>query len=217
MNGTGLLKYIKNEYMKSLLLVDVQNDFMPGGSLEVPHGAMIVPLINRLQKYFELVVATQDWHPQNHKSFASNHSNKKHFDEINLNGIKQTLWPDHCVQGSKGAEFHPDLEINKIAAIFRKGMDPEIDSYSGFYDNGHQISTGLSGYLKEKGITELHFCGLAADICVYYTIMDSLKEGFSATLIEDATYPLSIDVFNRIKNELTNKGVRIISSHEILI
>jgi nicotinamidase/pyrazinamidase len=203
--------------MKALLLVDVQNDFMTGGSLEVPHGAMIVPLINRIQKYFDLVVATQDWHPQNHKSFASNHLNKKPFDEINLNGIKQILWPDHCVQGSKGAELHPDLEINKIAAIFRKGMDPKIDSYSGFYDNGHQISTGLSGYLKEKGITELYFCGLAADICVYYTIIDSLIEGFSGTFIEDASRPLSIDVFNRIKNELKNKGVRIISSHEILI
>ena len=203
--------------MKALLLVDVQNDFMPGGSLEVPYGAMIVPLINRLQKYFELVVATQDWHLQNHKSFASNHSNKKPFDKINLNGIIQILWPDHCVQGTKGAEFHPDLEINKIAAIFRKGMDPEIDSYSGFYDNGHQISTGLSGYLKEKGITELHFCGLAADICVYYTIKDAIKLGFSATLIEDASRPLSIDGFNSIKKELTDMGVRIIGSHEVLI
>jgi nicotinamidase/pyrazinamidase len=202
--------------MKALLLVDVQNDFMTGGSLEVPHGAMIVPLINRLQKFFDLVVATQDWHPQNHKSFASSHSNKKPFDEINLNGMKQILWPDHCVQGSKGAEFHPDLEINKIAAIFRKGMDPEIDSYSGFYDNSHQISTGLSGYLKEKGITELHFCGLAADICVYYTIKDSLKEGFPATLIEDASRPLSNDTFTSIKKELTKMGVRIINSNEIL-
>jgi nicotinamidase/pyrazinamidase len=106
--------------MKALLLVDVQNDFMTGGSLEVPQGNMIVPLINRLQKYFDLVVVTQDWHPQNHKSFASSHANKKPFDEINLNGIKQILWPDHCVQGFKGTEFHPDLEINKIAAIFRK-------------------------------------------------------------------------------------------------
>ena len=203
--------------MKALLLVDVQNDFMPGGSLEVPHGDLIVPLINRLQKYFDLVVATQDWHPQNHKSFASNYANKNPFEEIDLNGMTQTLWPDHCLQGSKGADFHPDLKINKIATIFRKGMDPEIDSYSGFYDNGHQVSTGLSGYLKEKEVTELHFCGLAADICVYYTIKDSLKEGFSATLIEDASRPLSIDAFANIKNELRKMGVRIISSHEILI
>lgn len=200
--------------MKALLLVDVQNDFMPGGSLEVPHGDIIVPLINRVQKYFDLVVATQDWHPQNHKSFASNHSNKKPFEEIDLQGMKQTLWPDHCVQGTKGAEFHPGLEINKIAAIFRKGMDPEIDSYSGFYDNGHQISTGLSGYLKEKGVTEIYFCGLASDICVYYTIKDSLKEAFSATLIEDASRPLSNDAFASIKNELTKMGVRILNSDE---
>lgn len=200
--------------MKALLLVDVQNDFMPGGSLEVPHGDLIVPLINRLQKYFNLVVATQDWHPQNHKSFASNYANKNPFEEIDLNGMTQTLWPDHCLQGSKGAEFHPGLEVNKIAAIFRKGMDPEIDSYSGFYDNGHQVSTGLSGYLKEKGVTELHFCGLAADICVYYTIKDSLKEGFSATLIEDASRPLSIDAFTSIKSELRKVGVRIINSSE---
>ena len=203
--------------MKALVIVDVQNDFMPGGSLEVPDGNIIVPLVNRLQKYFDLVVATQDWHPQNHKSFASNHSNKKPFDEINLHGIKQILWPDHCVQGSKGAEFHPDLGINKIEAIFRKGMNPEIDSYSGFYDNNHQKSTGLSGYLKEKGISELYFCGLTSDICVYYTIKDSLKEGFSATLIEDASRPLNNDIFNSIKNELANNGVRIISSYEILI
>ncbi|MCU0414388.1 MAG: bifunctional nicotinamidase/pyrazinamidase [Ignavibacteriaceae bacterium] len=211
------MKYIKNKDMKALVIVDVQNDFMPGGSLEVPHGDIIVPLINRLQKYFDLVVATQDWHPQNHKSFASNHSNKNPFDEINLHGIKQILWPDHCVQGSKGAEFHPDLGINKIETIFRKGMDPEIDSYSGFYDNDHQKSTGLSGYLKEKGISELYFCGLTSDICVYYTIKDSLKEGFSATLIEDASRPLNNDIFNNIKNELANNGVRIIGSYEILI
>jgi Amidases related to nicotinamidase len=214
MKGTGLLKYIKNKYVKALLLVDVQNDFMPGGSLEVPHGDLIVPLINRLQKYFDLVVATQDWHPQNHKSFASNYANKKPFEEIDLHGMTQTLWPDHCLQGSKGADFHPDLKINKIAAIFRKGMDPEIDSYSGFYDNGHQVSTGLSGYLKEKGVTEIYFCGLAADICVYYTIMDSLKEGFSATLIEDASRPLSNDAFANIKSELRKIGVRVINSNE---
>jgi nicotinamidase/pyrazinamidase len=200
--------------MKALLLCDVQNDFMPGGSLEVPQGDTIVPLINRLQKYFDLVVATQDWHPQNHKSFASNHSNRKPFEKIDIHGIKDTLWPDHCVQGSKGAEFHPDLEINKIAAIFRKGMDPEIDSYSGFYDNKHQISTGLTGYLRDKGITEIYFCGLAADICVYYSIKDSLKEGFSVTLIEDASRPLSNDDFASIKPELRKMGVHIIRGTE---
>ncbi len=201
--------------MKALIIVDVQNDFMPGGQLEVPQGNMIVPIINRLQKCFDLVVATQDWHPQNHKSFASNHSNKKPFDKMVLNGLEQILWPGHCVQSSLGAEFHPELETDKIAAIFRKGMDPEIDSYSGFYDNGHKLSTGLAGYLKEKGITELYFCGLAADICVYYTIKDSLKEGFSATLIEDASRPLNNTDFIKIKKELTGESVHIIKSNEM--
>jgi nicotinamidase/pyrazinamidase len=216
MNVTDLLKNLKNKNMRALVIVDVQNDFMPRGQLEVPHGDLVVPIINRLQKYFDLVVATQDWHPQNHKSFASNHLNKNPFDKIVLHGLEQTMWPDHCLQGSSGAQLHPDLETQKIAAIFRKGMDPEVDSYSGFYDNGHQLTTGLSGYLKEKGINELYFCGLAADICVYYTIIDSLKEGFSATLIEDASRPLSIDAFDGIKRELAGMGVHIIKSAEIL-
>ena len=202
--------------MKALVLIDVQNDFMPGGSLEVPQGDLIVPLINKLQNYFDLTVATQDWHPQNHKSFASNHPGKEPFDRIVLHGIQQILWPDHCVQGLSGAMFHPDLKTDKIAAIFRKGMDPEIDSYSGFYDNGHLISSGLSGYLKEKGVTMLHFCGLASDICVYYTIKDSLYEGFSASFIDDASRPLNIDSFAKIKGELKKMGVPIINSKDIL-
>lgn len=201
--------------MKTLLLVDVQIDFMPGGQLAVAEGDQIVPVINRILHQFELVVATQDWHPMNHQSFASNHSNKKPFDTIDRNGQEDTLWPDHCIQGSKGAEFHPDLETNRIAAIFRKGMNPEIDSYSGFYDNDHAVSTGLSGYLKEKGITEVYFCGLATDICVYHTIRDAMEEGFSAILIEDASQPLNHDDFAIQKKELTENGVRIIQSHEI--
>jgi nicotinamidase/pyrazinamidase len=201
--------------MKSLILIDVQNDFMPGGSLEVPQGDQIVLLINRFQKFFDLVVATQDWHPQNHKSLASNHPSKKPFDRIVLHGLEQILWPDHCVQGSSGAELYPYLETHGIAAIFRKGMDPEVDSYSGFFDNGHRISTGLSGYLKEKGAAELYFCGLATDICVYYTIKDSLKEGFSPILIEDASRPLSIDSYASLKREMIRIGVRIINSNEI--
>ena len=201
--------------MKALLLVDVQNDFMEGGTLEVPQANRIVPVINSLLNQFDLVVATQDWHPQNHESFASNHCNKKPFDKINRLGNEETLWPDHCIQGSKGAEFHPNLETNQIAAIFRKGMDPEIDSYSGFYDNDHQKSTGLFGYLKEKKITELYICGLASDICVYHTIRDAINEGFSATLIEDASQPLNNDVFETLKKKLFDRRVRIIHSDEI--
>jgi len=200
--------------MKTLIIIDVQNDFMPGGSLEVPHGNMIVPVINEVQSYFDLVVATQDWHPKNHKSFASNHYGKKSLDKMVLNGVLQTLWPDHCTQGSYGAELHRDIESNRIAAIFRKGMDPEVDSYSGFYDNNHQLSTGLAGYLKEKGASEIYFCGLAADICVYYTILDSIHEGFSATLIEDASQPLYVEKFDDIKCDIAKLGVHIVKSNE---
>jgi nicotinamidase/pyrazinamidase len=201
--------------MKTLIIIDVQNDFMPGGPLAVPHGDLIVPVINKIQRYFDLIVATQDWHPKNHKSFASNHFDKKPFNRIIRNGIQQTLWPDHCLQGSDGAELHRDLESDRIAAIFRKGMDPEVDSYSGFYDNNHKLSTGLTGYLKEKGVSEVHFCGLAADICVYYTILDSISEGFKSTLIEDASRPLYIEKFDDIKCEVAKLGVHIITSNEL--
>jgi nicotinamidase/pyrazinamidase len=201
--------------MKTLIIIDVQNDFMQGGPLEVPLGNTILSVINKVQRYFDLVVATQDWHPKNHKSFASNHYGKKSFDKMVLNGVPQTLWPDHCIQGSPGAELHHDIESNRIAAIFRKGMDPEVDSYSGFYDNNHKLSTGLAGYLKEKGTTEIYFCGLAADICVYYTILDSLQEGFSATLIEDASQPLYVEKFDDIKCEIAKLGVHIINSREL--
>lgn len=198
--------------MKALVIVDVQNDFIPGGSLAVPSGDVIVPVINGILQYFDLIVATQDWHPQNHVSFASNHPGRDPFDIIDLYGTGQTLWPDHCVQGTMGAMLHPDLMTDKIAAIFRKGMNPDVDSYSGFYDNMHKISTGLSGYLKDKGSPELYFCGLAGDICVYYTIMDALKEGFTATLIEDASAPLDNEAFKGIKQELIKNRVQIIKS-----
>ena len=201
--------------MNALIIVDVQNDFMPGGSLEVPQGDTIITPINRIGRYFDLVVATQDWHPGTHKSFASNHINKKPFDRITLNGLEQVLWPEHCKQGSSGADFHPMLETDKIAAIFRKGMNIDTDSYSGFYDNGHKISSGLTGYLKDKKVRELYFCGLASDICVYYSIIDSLNEGFRATFIEDASCPLNVGTFYNIKRELIEAGVQIIKSREI--
>ena len=201
--------------MNTLVIVDLQNDFMPGGPLEVPFGNDIVPVINKLQNFFDLVIATQDWHPKEHMSFASNHFAGKPFEKKLLHGILQTLWPDHCIQGTKGAEFQKDLETNRIAAIFRKGMDPEVDSYSGFYDNNHQLNTGLAGFLKDKGATEIFFCGLAADICVYYSILDSILEGFSAVLIEDASMPLYPDKFDDIKCELAKVGVRILTSDKL--
>jgi nicotinamidase/pyrazinamidase len=202
--------------MKTLIMVDCQNDFMPGGSLEVPDGNMIVPVINRIIGHFDLVVATQDWHPAIHKSFASNHYGTKPFDRLVIRNNLQTLWPDHCVQGTRGAEINNGIETLKIAAIFRKGMDPEVDSYSGFFDNNHQLSSGLAGYLKEKEVNEVHFCGLAGDICVYYSILDALAEGFSAVLIEDAARPLYPEKFDDIKCELAKEGVRIILSEELM-
>ncbi len=201
--------------MKTLILIDIQNDFIPGGSLAVPGGDEIIPIVNQIQNQFNLVVATQDWHPQNHMSFASNHDGKKPFEETEVAGMHQILWPDHCVHNSKGADFYPELQPQKIEAIFRKGMDPEIDSYSGFYDNGHKKSTGLAGYLREKGATDLYFCGLAADVCVYFSIKDALKEGFFATLIEDATRALDDEKFAEMKKELQEPGMKVTNSNKL--
>lgn len=201
--------------MRTLIIVDAQNDFMPGGALEVRNGDRIVPVINKIISKFELVVATQDWHPAEHKSFAINHPNRKEFEVIDLNGIEQKLWPPHCVQGTPGADFHPQLQLNPVEAIFRSAMDVEVDSYSGFYDNAHLKSTGLAGFLREKGADDLYFCGLAADICVYYTIKDALAEGFKATLIEDATVPLFQEDYEKARKDILAKGARIITSEEL--
>ena len=201
--------------MKTLILIDVQNDFMPGGALGVPRGNEIIPVINALLPRFDLVVATQDWHPASHKSFASSHAGRNVFETIDLNGLEQKLWPNHCVQNTSGADLHPKLDSGPIEAIFRKGMDPEIDSYSGFYDNGHKRSTGLAGYLREKGATDLYFCGLAADICVYFSLLDALADGFEATLIEDASRPLDEEQFEILKMKLMDKGAEIITSHKL--
>lgn len=201
--------------MKTLIIVDLQNDFVPGGALEVPEGDQIIPVVNRIQDKFELVIATQDWHPADHVSFASNHKDKKPMDKIEWHGIEQILWPDHCVQDTMGAELHPDLDMKKVEAIFRNAMDPEIDSYSGFYDNGHEKASGLTGFLREREADELYFCGLAADVCVYYSIKDALQEGFAATLIEDATRPIDAKEFKKIKEEIRSKGCKIIKSDEL--
>ncbi len=202
--------------MKTLIIIDIQNDFIPGRALEVPGGDKIIPVINRLQEKFDLVIATQDWHPENHMSFASSHQDRKPFDTIEWKGMNQILWPDHCVQNSLGAELHPELDARKVEAIFRKGMDKNIDSYSGFYDNGHEKNTGLTGYLREPSSLDLHFCGLAADVCVNFSIQDALKEGFSANLIEDATCPIDANKFEKIKKELASKGCKIINSRDIV-
>ena len=202
--------------MKALIIIDVQNDFIPGGSLAVPHGDEIIELINQLQEKFDLVVATQDWHPENHSSFAINQPDGKEFDIIELNGEDQVLWPVHCVQNSKGAELHPNLKTERIENIIQKGTNSEIDSYSGFYDNAHLKSTGLSEYLKEKAVDELYFCGLAGDFCVFYSVIDALEEGFTAFLIEDATRSLDGSEFVKAKNIIEEKGGKIIDSSDLL-
>ena len=202
--------------MKALVIIDMQNDFMPGGALAVPGGDQIIPLVNKLQEKFELVIATQDWHPENHISLAKNHLGKNEFESIQVEGIKQTLWPAHCIQNTSGADFHKDLQTEKIEAIFRKGTNPKIDSYSGFYDNAHRKSTGLSGYLKEKGVTSIYFCGLAAEYCVGYSVLDALTEGFKATLFEDATRALNEDAFEATKEQILDKGGRIRLAEDIL-
>jgi len=202
--------------MRALVIIDMQNDFIPGGSLAVPEGDKLVPIINNLQEKFDLIIATQDWHPQDHSSFAENHSGKKDFEIIELGGIDQILWPVHCVQNSEGAQLHSDLKTQKLEAIFRKGTNKEIDSYSGFYDNAHLKSTGLSGYLNEKGISQLYFCGLAAEYCVYFSIIDALKEGFETFLIEDATKAISKTEFEKAKKEILHAGGKIITASEIV-
>ncbi|MBS7333283.1 MAG: bifunctional nicotinamidase/pyrazinamidase [Weeksellaceae bacterium] len=197
--------------MKALIIVDIQNDFIPGGSLAVPDGDKIISRINEIQKKFEIVVATQDWHPANHKSFASQHEDKNPFDVIDLNGLQQTLWPDHCIQSTKGAELHKDLNTNKIEAIFRKGTNPEIDSYSGFFDNGHKKATGLHGYLQERKVTSVFVCGLAADFCVYYTAMDALTLGYESTILDESTKAIDPIHFMDLKDNFRAKGGKISS------
>lgn len=196
--------------MKALIVVDIQNDFLQGGSLAVQGGNEIIPIINSIQEKFDLVVATQDWHPKGHKSFASQHSNKSVYDKIDLNGIEQVLWPDHCVQGTVGAEISSELNQNKIEAIFRKGMNTTIDSYSGFYDNGKLKCTGLGDFLKGRGVKEIFVCGLAADYCVYFTAKDALELGFTSTIIENATKAIDVSNFENIKRNFIQNGGNII-------
>ncbi|MDD3458796.1 MAG: bifunctional nicotinamidase/pyrazinamidase [Weeksellaceae bacterium] len=196
--------------MKALIIVDIQYDFLEDGRLEVSGGNEVIPVINALQTDFELIVATQDWHPHNHKSFAAEHPGKNEFDVIDLNGLQQVLWPVHCVQGTQGAEFHKDLKMNSIEAIFRKGMDREIDSYSGFYDNGKRKNTGLYGYLKDRNVSEVFVAGLAADFCVYFTANDAIDLGFKTTIIEEASKPIDAENWEKLKDAFFENGGNII-------
>jgi len=203
--------------MKCLILVDIQNDFLPGGALAVPDGDQVIPVVNSLQSRFSLIVATQDWHPANHGSFAASHTGKKPFEQIDLNGLPQTLWPVHCVQNTAGAALAPGLTQDRIAKIFQKGTDSGIDSYSGFFDNGHRKSTGLGEWLKEQNVSEVFVCGLATDYCVKFTALDAVQAGLETSLIEDACRGVNLrpdDVKNAVE-EMKAAGVQILSSHDL--
>lgn len=201
----------------ALIIVDVQNDFVPGGSLEVKEGDQIVHVINSLQQKFDHLVATQDFHPKNHGSFAANHPGKQPGELIELAGLTQILWPVHCVQGTFGAEFHPELESDSWKAIFQKGKNPDVDSYSGFFDNARRGDTGLGGYLKEKGIQRVFVCGLALDYCVKFTALDARSLGFETYLIADATRAVNLkpEDGDQAIREMREAGVHIVTSNDI--
>jgi nicotinamidase/pyrazinamidase len=169
--------------MKALLIIDLQNDFMPGGALPIANGNEVIPIANRLMSEYDLVVATRDWHPAGHRSFASQHPGRHVGDRIELDGLSQILWPDHCVQGTPGAEFAPGLNTAGIDRVFYKGTDPNIDSYSAFFDNAHRRATGLELHLREHGVDELHVQGLATDYCVKFTVLDALQLGFNTVVL----------------------------------
>jgi nicotinamidase/pyrazinamidase len=202
----------------ALILVDLQNDFCQGGSLAVPFGDELIPLANELQNCFDLVVATKDWHPQNHISFASNHPGENVGAMIKVHGIDQILWPDHCVQNTKGAEFHAGLVTKHIQRVFYKGTDPFVDSYSTFYDNEHLRSTGLSEYLHSKGVTDIYIMGLATDYCVKYSCLDAAKLNFNVSVIEDGCRGVELvsgDI-DRAKKEMQKAGIKLTTHHHLL-
>jgi nicotinamidase/pyrazinamidase len=200
---------------KALILVDIQNDFMKGGSLEVPHADIIIPVVNKLlsEKDWDLVVATKDWHPEGHKSFASSHDGKNVFDVIDLNGVKQILWPDHCVQGTKGAELYEDLRGDYIDDFVVKGTNPDIDSYSGFFDNGRVFETDLTDILDDNEIDIVYIVGLATDYCVKFTALDAFDLGFETYLVIDGVRGL--DGAEDAITEMQDKGVYLTTSEGV--
>lgn len=192
----------------ALIIVDLQNDFCPGGALAVSGGDEIVPLVNRLIGKFEHVILTQDWHPAGHSSFASSHPGKEPFSTVEMPYGPQTLWPDHCVQGTRGADFHPGLEWTKAELVIRKGFRTAIDSYSTFFENDHTTPTGLAGYLRERGITDLTLVGLATDFCVAYSAIDARRLGFNAKVLLDGCRAIDLaGSLEAMKQQMAQEGV----------
>ena len=203
--------------MDALLIVDLQNDFCPGGALAVPEGDTIVPIVNELADHFDHVLLTQDWHPPGHQSFASSHPEHDPMDVIEVDYGEQVLWPDHCVQGTEGAAFLPELDTRQGEMIIRKGFRPDIDSYSAFYENDGTTPTGLTGYLERRGIDTLYLCGLATDFCVKWSAVDGREEGFDVYVIEDATRGIDQDgSLAQTWSEMNDAGVQVVSSDAAL-
>ena len=199
--------------MRALLIVDVQNDFCPGGALEVPEGDEVVPVINNLVGAFDHVLQTQDWHPAGHQSFASSHPQHDPYDVIEVGYGEQVLWPDHCVEGTDGASFHPDLDTTHTELVLRKGFRPEIDSYSAFFENDGETRTGLAGYLRERGIDTLYVCGLATDFCVKWSAVDGRAEGFDVFVVEEATRGIDQNgSLAQAWKDMNDAGVQVISA-----
>ncbi|HTZ90495.1 MAG TPA: bifunctional nicotinamidase/pyrazinamidase [Alloacidobacterium sp.] len=200
-----------------LLVIDVQNDFCPGGALAVPRGDEVIPVINRLAPLFSHVVMTQDWHPRGQLSFASSHAGAEPFSSIRVAYGEQTLWPDHCIQGSEGAALHKDLDVARAQLVLRKGFRREIDSYSAFRENDRVTKTGLAGYLRELGIGRVFLAGLAYDYCVRYSAVDARAEGFEAVVIEDACRAIGLgDSAEATLNEFSRRGVGRIHAGELI-
>ncbi|TFF21631.1 bifunctional nicotinamidase/pyrazinamidase [Jiella endophytica] len=200
----------------ALIIVDVQNDFCAGGALAVPDGDAVVPIVNRLARRFPVVTLTQDWHTPGHISFATSHD-RQPFETIELAYGTQVLWPDHCVMGSEGAGFHPDLVVPTAQMVVRKGFHPEVDSYSAFLEADHETRTGLAGYLRERGVGRIFVCGLATDFCVGWTAMDGRKAGFEVAVIEDACRAIDLDgSLGRAWDSMAGLGVTRLSSTDIL-
>lgn len=202
----------------AFVAVDVQNDFCPGGALAVPEGDRVVPLINALAKAFPIALLTQDWHPQGHVSFASSHPDKKAYDSADSGGRALTLWPDHCVQGTQGAAFHPELDLKPYRLIIRKGFRKGLDSYSTFYENDGATPTGLTGFLHGLKVNTVVLAGLALDYCVYYSAIDAIVEGFGVAVVQDACRAVDQPAGNAAKAlaYMRQRGVRVIASEEVI-
>ncbi len=203
--------------MRALIAVDLQYDFCPGGALAVPDGDAVIPVVDAIMPRFDLVVATQDWHPAAHGSFASNRPGHAVGDMVELGGVPQVLWPDHCVQGTRGAELHAGFDQRRVEAIIRKGTHPEIDSYSTFYDNARKRATGLDGYLRARGVTEVWLAGVATDYCVKYSVLDAAELGFATRVVSDACRGIELapgDV-ERAFAEMVAAGATVVSSADV--